>query len=418
MKKNILIAVYSMGIGGIEKSLINMLSSFDYSKYNVDLFVFDHSGELLNDIPEEVNLLPEIPNYSVFRRPIKQCLKEGEISTSIIRVVSRLLATVEARLRKFKEGPGYIQMQLSFKYSSLIMPKIKKEYEAVISYSWPHDIIFRSVKAEKKIAWIHTDYSQLEINHSVDFKAWKKFDYIVSISEDVTKAFLTQYPSLRRKIVLCENITSPEVIKQLSGHDIEGYDLDTFKILSVGRLSYVKGFDIAIKALKLVHEKGLTTIKWYVIGYGGYEEELKKMVNDYGLNESFVLLGKKTNPYPFLNKCDLFIQPSRYEGKAVTVTEAKILGKPILLTDYPTSRSQIEEGKEGIICDMNPESLADSIEELYKNTQLREGLCSYLRKQDFSNSVELKKLYSLLEGDIRKEEPMNAVSVPIRKGGI
>ncbi|MHA7139549.1 glycosyltransferase [Rossellomorea arthrocnemi] len=419
MKKDILIAVYSMEIGGIEKSLINMLNSFDYSKYNVDLFICDHSGELLNDIPEQVNVLPKVKKYSVFRRPIKECLKEGQISTSIIRMVSKILASVETRLKKFKEGPGYIQMQLSFKYSSFIMPKIKKEYEAVISYSWPHDIISRSVKAKKRIAWIHTDYNQLEINHSMDFKAWKKFDHILSISEDVTKSFLTQYPSLYRKIVKCENITSPDAIKQLSRQDIKGYDPEAFTILSVGRLSYVKGFDMAIKALKLLHEKGLTSIKWYVIGYGGYMEELQKMINNYGLDESFVLLGKKLNPYPFINTCDLFVQPSRYEGKAVTVTEAKILGKPILITDYPTSRSQIIDGKEGIIRDMDPESLAEGIEELYGNSELRDCLSSYLQGQDFSNSFELKKLYSLLDGDVKEEKSMhNSLSVSIRKGEI
>jgi glycosyltransferase involved in cell wall biosynthesis len=403
MKKNILFAVYNMEIGGIERSLINMLRSFDYERYNVDLFIYDHSGELLNEIPKEVNVLPSIPNYSVFRRSIKECVKDGHISTSIIRMVSKLIAIAQSKLKKLKEGPGYIQMQLSFKYSSYILPKLKDKYDTAISYSWPHDIIARNINATKKIAWIHTDYSKLEINHSIDIKGWELFDHIVSISEDVTKSFISKYPSLQEKIILCENITNPKAIKELAMEEIKEFNSKFFNILSVGRLSYVKGFDIAIKALKILYEKGLINIKWYVIGYGGYEEELRNLIREHDLEDSFILLGKKLNPYPYIKQSDLFVQPSRYEGKAVTVTEAKILGKPILLTNYPTAHSQLEDKKEGIICELNPGELANGIEEIYHDHLLRNNLNAYLINQNFSNKEELEKLYELLEKNNNEE---------------
>lgn len=185
-----------------------------------------------------------------------------------------------------------------------------------------------------KNSLIHTDYSELEIDNNIDLAVWKKFDAIASISDACTEAFLSTYPSLHDKIKLIENITSPGFIRKMAESDIpldERYP-ESFTLVSVGRLSYVKGFDMAVKALRLLHDKGLTHIRWLVVGYGGYEDELKQLIANNHLEESFVLLGKKVNPYPYIKACDLYVQPSRYEGKAVTVTEAKILGKPILIT--------------------------------------------------------------------------------------
>ncbi|TVY05631.1 glycosyltransferase [Paenibacillus cremeus] len=399
MKKDILFSVYDMEIGGIERSLINMLESFDYEKYNVDLLIFHHKGDLLGQIPDKVNILPQDSKYTVFRRPVVQCLKEGHISTSIIRLLSRAVAEIKAKRRNLTEGSGYIQMQLVMKYCSYVLTKQKKYYDLAISYAWPHDIISNNVEAAKKIAWIHTDYSELEIDNKLDLAVWNKFDHIVSISDAVTKAFLTQYPSLGKKILLIENITSPAFIKKMADElpllSDEERD-SSFNIVSVGRLSYVKGFDMAVQALRKLHDRGFTNIKWYIVGYGGYEEELRGHIRQHQLEDSFILLGKKMNPYPYIKACDLYVQPSRYEGKAVTVTEAKILGKPILLTQYPTAHSQIEEGIDGMICDLSVEGIANGVERLYKNNQLREILINNIKDKDFGNHEELHKLYQII----------------------
>ncbi|OAS85137.1 glycosyltransferase [Metabacillus litoralis] len=395
MKKNILITLYDMEIGGIERSLINMLESFDYNKFNVDLFICEHKGDLMSQIPGKVNVLPQISKYTVFRKPVKQCIKEGHFTTSLIRVVSRSIAEVKARKGNLEEGSGYIQMQLVQKYSTLFLPRLKKKYDVAISYAWPHDIVVKNVNADKKIAWIHTDYSMLEIDNSIDLMIWKRFDHIVSISDECSKSFLMKYPTLKEKVVIIENITSPNFIHKMS-HDPISFSEGNFNILSVGRLSYVKGFDMAIKALRLLHDKGYTFIKWYVIGYGGYEKELIEMISNYNLNESFILLGKKTNPYPYMNACDLYIQPSRYEGKAVTVTEAKILGKPIIITNYPTAKSQLINRIEGIICDLSVQGISQEVERLIRSDKEQKNLIENLKKTNYGNVEELEKLYKLI----------------------
>jgi glycosyltransferase involved in cell wall biosynthesis len=398
MKKQILISVYDMEIGGIERSLINMLECFDYDTYDVDLLICSHHGEFMELIPSKVNVLPEISEYTVFRKSVKQCLREGHYMAVMIRMVSKNLASFKARRKRLNEGAGYIQMQLASKYSSYFIPPLGKAYDLTISYAWPHDILANKVKTKRKIAWIHTDYSKLEIDNKLDLAVWNKFDYIASISEACTESFLKIYPSLKQKITQIENITSPEFIKKMA-EDTKDIDVpvnETFQIVSVGRLSYVKGFDMAVQALRKLHDKGLTHLQWHVVGYGGYEAELKALIAEYGLEHKFVLLGKKTNPYPYINSCDLYVQPSRYEGKAVTVTEAQILGKPVIITNYPTAASQVENGVDGIICELSPDGLASAIEKLYRSKELRSTLVSNIKDKDYSNSYELDKLYQII----------------------
>lgn len=398
MKKKILIAVYNLEIGGIERSLINMLENIDYQKVEVDLLIYHHTGELFDSIPMQVNVLPQINKYALFRKSIKQCFIEGYYAIAAARMLSKIIAEVKSNFRKLEEGSGYIQMQLAQKYSMIFLPKQLKKYDLAISYAWPHDIIANKVEANKKVAWVHTDYSKLEIDNSIDLATWNKFDYIASVSIECLKSFLEQYPTLKDKAMVIENLTSPAFIKEMSIKEKEiGFVSDQhFNLISVGRLSYVKGFDMAIEALKILHNKGYKKIKWYVVGYGGYENKLRELIAKNGLSESFFLLGKKTNPYLYIKACDLYVQPSRYEGKAVTVTEAMILGKPVLITDYPTAGSQVKQGVDGYICELSAAGLAKEIERLYKNKDLREEVIKNIEGKDYSNSYELQKLYSLI----------------------
>lgn len=399
MKKNILISVYDMEIGGIERSLINMLEAFDYERYNVDLLVFEHRGDFMKLIPEQVNLIPQVNAYTVFRKPISQCVKEGYYASSLVRLVAKYAAIQKAKARKLEEGPGYIQMQLVSKYSSLLVPKLKKNYDVSISYAWPHDLVADRISAKRKIAWIHTDYSKLEIDNQIDLEMWNKFDYIAAVSEECCNSFLLTYPSLKNKVFILENITSPTFITSMANEAVAFNKMpgEPFTVLSVGRLSYVKGFDLAVKALRLLHDKGFTNIKWYVVGYGGYEQELIDLIKSYQLEDSFILLGKQSNPYPYIKACDLYVQPSRYEGKAVTVTEAKILNRPIIITNYPTSASQVTHGIDGIICGSNPEALADAIKDLFIDSDFRNLLVKNTKKENYSNSDEIEKLYEIIK---------------------
>jgi glycosyltransferase involved in cell wall biosynthesis len=396
--KNILISSFDMEVGGVERSLLTLLEHFDYNTYKVDVMLYKHQGDFLGMLPKNINLLEEIREYATFRKSIKEIVNDRQYLIGASRILSKLIAQFKAMQKKTRES-GYHQMQLMWKYTLPFLPKLNKEYDIAVSYLWPHYFIAKKVRAKKKIAWIHTDFSNIETDVKMDIKLWDHFDHIIAVSEECKKAFLNKYIELSNKVIVIENINSPSFIHNMSlkTQDNNPMVTDTrTKILTVARLSHAKGIDIAIKAFKCLKEKGHTNIAWYVVGYGGEEEEMKELILKNNLVDSFILLGKKTNPYPYMKECDIYVQPSRYEGKAVTVTEAKILGKPIIITNYQTSRSQIDEDEEGIICELSMEGIVKGIERLISNQELREKLITNLQKKNYANSEELIKLYEIM----------------------
>ena len=391
--KNILIASFDLEVGGVERSLLSMLDNFDYENYNVDLMLYRHSGEFMNLLTNKVNLLPEIKELATFRKGIGQVIKEGKLLIG----ASRLIAKFKGKNKvKISEMESVIQMQLMWKYAMPFIPNIDKKYDVAISYLWPHYFIANKVKVKKKIAWVHTDYSKIETNIKEDLKVWNKFNYIISVSEECKNSFAKKYPSLKDKVKVMENITSPELVRKMADEYIEEkFEGDKFNIVSVGRLCYAKGIDNAVRALKSLHDKGLKNIKWYVVGYGGDEDLIKGLIKEHNLEDSFILLGKKTNPYPYMKACDLYVQPSRYEGKAVTVTEAQILGKPVMITNYDTAKSQINNEIDGYISDLSVKGIANGINKLINNKGLREHISNNCKKNKFNNSDQLEVFYKL-----------------------
>lgn len=395
MKKSIFIASFDMEVGGVERSLASMLNNFDYKSNDIDLFLHSHTGEFLNLLCKEANLLEEILQYKTFRMGIKDIFKAGYYKIGMGRIFGKLKSKIYVKQNKINLE-NLSEYQYIWKYNLKNIPRIKKEYDIAISYLWPHYFVAEKVEAKTKIAWIHTDYATINVDRIEDLKIWNKYDYIASISEDCTKSLLKFYPTLKDKIILIENITSPNFVKEKSLEKIKfEFSKDYFNIVSVGRLCYAKGFDEGIKALKKLQELGYRNIKWYVIGYGSDEQLLKKLIKENRLEDYFILLGKINNPYPYMKACDLYVQCSRYEGKAVTVSEAQILGKPVLITNYPTAKSQIRDGVDGIICELSPEGIANGIERLYLNRKILQKFEKECNERDFSNSKELEKLYEL-----------------------
>ena len=396
--KKVLISSFDMEIGGVERSLVSMLDQFDYKDNDVDLMLYRHNGEFMNLINKKVNLLDEIYEYSTIRKSILEIVKNGYFKIAFGRIKAKLYSDLKQLSKKNDEEQVY-QMQYMWKFIIKHLPKLEKEYDVAISYLWPHYFVAEKVNAKKKIAWIHTDYSVIETDIKEDLRIWNKFDYIFAVSEECRKSFLKKYKSLEEKVIVMENITSPDFIKVMSNEKIEDEFIKdkSFKLLSVARLSHAKGIDNAVKALKLLHDRGFKDIKWYVVGYGGDEQMIKDLIKENDLEDSFILLGKKTNPYPYMKECDLYVQPSRYEGKAVTVGEAQILCKPVIITNYSTANSQVNNNFDGYITELSIEGIANGIEKLYKDKEFRGKLIKNCMTMDYGNSYELKKLYKVFE---------------------
>ena len=391
--------MHYMEIGGAEISLIGLLNAIDYSKYDVDLFIFSHQGELMKLIPKRVNLLSEIPIYSYIEKPMSAALMAGYYRL----VAARLWAKYKYKqyCKKYHPKDGSAIFQYVANRVTPILPSLHQygEYDLAISFLTPHNIVLDNVTAKKKIAWIHTDYSKIDVNAALELPVWNRYDYIVSISEDVTKTFLTTFPILKDKIVEIHNILSPSFVRCRSDENADFSEMELsknhVKLLSVGRFSDAKNFDNVPDILKRIREKGIDA-KWYIIGYGGMESLIRQKIAEAAVEDYAILLGKKENPYPYIKACSIYVQPSRYEGNSVTVREAQMLCKPVVVTNYATAKSQINDGVDGVIVQLDNEGCADGIVELINDKEKQHRLVEYLKTHDYGNESEVEKIYKLM----------------------
>lgn len=400
MKKSLLIVSHALELGGAERSLIGLLDALDPEIWDVDLFLLRHEGELMSAIPAHVNLLTTVPAYTVLARPMKDTLREGHILLTAARLAGKISAGRYAKKHDYTESA--VGLEYSHKFTCPLMPRIQpeKEYDLAISFLTPHYFVAQKVRAKKKIAWIHTDYTRIQVNVPSETKMWSAFDYIASISDAVTESFLKVFPGLKDKIVLIENILPERLVrKQTRAFSVEEeMSADRIRILSIGRFSNAKNFDNVPWICRRILESG-QNVKWYLIGYGDDEALIRRKIAEAGMEDRVIVLGKKANPYPYLAACDLYVQPSRYEGKCVTVREAQMLGKPVVITRYATSASQLEDGVDGAIVPMDNEGCAAGIAALLHDLERMQMLSENCITRDYSNRAEAGKLLSLIERD-------------------
>lgn len=402
MKKRLFIAIHYLEIGGAEISLIGLLQAIDYSKCDVDLFVYSHRGELMQFIPKEVNLLPEIPEYAQIERPMKDALKDGYWRI----VLRRLIA--KRRFARYKKSKHPVDNGAVFGYVldsvTTVLPSLEYlgEYDLAISFLTPHNIVADKVKAKKKAAWIHTDYSKIDVDAELELPVWSKFDHVVSISDQVTENFIGVFPSLKDKIVRIDNILSPKFVRERAEHippevvrkEMPKEDGVT-NLLSVGRFCYAKNYDNVPDICRRIIESGVN-VRWYLIGYGGDEPLIRSKIAEAGVENHVIILGKKSNPYPYIKACDIYVQPSRYEGNSVTVREAQILCKPVVVTDYSTARNQVKDGVDGVIVPLDNMACAEGLVKVISSAVLIKALSETLAKSDYGNVSETEKLSVLL----------------------
>lgn len=397
MKKRIFIAIHYLEIGGAEISLIGLLNSMDYSRYEVDLFVYSHQGELMKLIPPEVNLLPEISKYAQMERPMISVLKGGHVDVVLARLCAKLQFALYTRRVKPKDGSAVFQYVANTVTPCL--PSLHKLglYDLAISFLTPHNIVLEKVQSRTKIAWIHTDYSKIDVNASLELPVWNGYDYIASISPDVSRTFLSVFPSLKGKIVEIANILSSAFVRNRASEktDLSVFKKENINLLSVGRFCYPKNFDNVPDILCRIRKQGVNAY-WYLIGYGGDEALIRQRIQEAGMEKYVVILGKKENPYPYIKSCDFYIQPSRYEGNSVTVREAQMLCKPVVVANYPTAASQIQNGKDGIIVPLENAACAEGIVQLIRNPELQNRLIQFLNEHDYGNEREIEKIYRFL----------------------
>lgn len=394
--RKILFVIPSMRIGGAEKSLVNLLNLIDLNEYDVSLLMFKPEGDFLQQIPSEVHILETEPAlFYAYKWDKNMFFCKSGIYSAILRIFSTCVC-------KILYG-NYARQRRWIKFYKPILPKHKGEYDVAIGYleGDASYYVIDKVNAKRKILWVHSNFDNIKENEeaSVYREYFHKADKVVSISDKCVQVLQNNYPDMKRKFVYLPNLTSSVALNNVAKVTIcENFSKDNCNIVSVGRLTEAKGFDMAIDALKILKERKVP-VHWWIVGDGELRESLEMQMRDNGVEQNLTFLGFKSNPYPYMNNADLIVQTSRWEGKSVVLDEAKILGKTIVVTNYATVNDQILDRKEGIVVDMTPEGIANGIAELLDNKQLRNSIENYLSLHEYGNQREIEMYYKYIDGE-------------------
>ncbi len=393
MKQRVLIIGITMAAAGSEKSFLSFAShAIDYSRYDVDLLLAKREGDFLDRVPREIrildmgepgelflldrkNALSMIVKYGIFKNPVR--------TLSLLPYVVRRLVSVSPETRAFASHRIWMKL-MEF------MPESENQYDIALSY-WGDRTMFYmvdKVRAEKKVTWLHFDYGKPPREDSVYEKYFSACDRVITVSKEIEESLKRSLPRIAPKILTVENIVDEQEILTASEESADfGDDFQGIRIVTLGRICEQKGYDLAVPAVARLKKEGYP-LKWYILGRGSAEEEqaLADLIERYHAEDCVSMLGIRKNPYPYIKGADIYMQPSRHEGKPISVEEAKILCKPILVTGYTSAREQLENGKFGMITEISEEGIYRGLKIFLDDEALRAQYSRILSEQKKENS--------------------------------
>ncbi|PEC53210.1 glycosyl transferase [Bacillus cereus] len=399
MKKKILFMIINMNIGGTEKALLNMVAEIPKEKYEVTILMLEKKGDFLNFIPKEVRI-EYVKGYeemqNILNKPTRLVIADFIKQRKIVKALQLAVLYVISKIMK--------ERSVIFKYCLQNYEGANKNYDIAIAYAGPMDFISyfvaNKVEARRKIQWIHFDVEKIYFNKHFVNKVYKKFQHVFVVS-DLGKMKLTQtVPELINKTETFLNIISPEMICKMANEGI-GFvdDFEGVRILTVGRLSIEKGQDLTISVLAKLKEAGFN-VRWYCIGDGKERGMYEMLVKDYDVQGDYIFLGAVSNPYPFMKQCDLYVQPSRYEGYCITLAEARCFNNPIISTDFTGASEQIIHNHNGLIVQFDEQQMYDSVIQILSDKSLEGRLRKNIEKEVVDTREELKKLYKIANSNM------------------
>lgn len=394
-KKSVLIAYPAMMLGGSTTSLLSILYNLDYSKYEVDLALAFYSGDWMSDIPKQVKVLEPIYQYQEKKeRYIHRLLSPRYMIVRGISKMMELLDGYPARGQQFLE-----MMDVDF-YRDL-----EKEYDVAIAFleGQTCKYVANHVKAKEKITWVHVDYKEARICAKYDIPSLEKYKHIIHVSEKCLNSFTEMYPGFADRCSVIENILSQARLRHLAEELTEDLMIDEKKIniVTTCRITYYqKGLDRTLDIFSKMVEEDTelhNKIHWYIIGNGPDYEDFKQRIKEKNLEAIITVLGPQKNPYKFYTKMDCFFLPSRYEGKPMAVTEALMLGLPVIVTEYSSAKEQIQNGIEGKVFDNSEKGTEEALRYIIAHRDEMNTMKQFILQKDYSNVEEMKKIEALLD---------------------
>lgn len=384
-RRKILFIMSQFNIGGVEKSLLQLLSEIDHERYEVSLLLTGGNGvwesKLIGLCPIRylsVNVREYFFNL-VRQLRFAECLKS-------------MYAYLRLRLARDSIAGDY--------WAANIYPMTDDYYDCVICFD-SQDITAISTAAKTnatiRIMWHHGSLQGMPVSFvRCARKLVDKFTHIVSVSRTLSEEIIGHFPSVQHKTHIIYNLIDKENILRLANEPCS-FDLHKVNIVTVGRLFDEKGQDLIPQTLRRLLDEGYN-VCWYVVGDGPLRKNIEAAIKELKLGEHLILTGAQANPYPFINNCSIYVQPSRSEGWGLTVQEAKLLKKPIVTTPLDVMREQINHGVNGVVADdITSEAIGEAIKRLADNPALCHKLVSELDSEEYDSNIELQKLYAIFD---------------------
>ena len=391
-KKKILFLVGNMESGGVSKSMVNLLQVIDKERYDISLWLGKRGGLYEALLPKD--------GVHIFLDDITDALNRGPQGFFLLirkgRFVRAFLSALRMMLSLFNKPWAALLL-------SRLYPVLKEEYNVAVDYGGQQLLYYMvdRLKAEKKISFFHNDYSKWPFYYSLDKKYYRKVQHICTISQTCLDSLAHFFPLCAAKMSIIPNIVAPNVVEALSEEEVSDMDQQNVTFVTVGHVCKRKGSDIAIEAAAILKSKGIK-FKWYFIGDTKELSLFKDKISEYRLHHELLFLGMRQNPYPYMKRATIIVHPARYEGKSIALDEAKILCKPIVVTNFSTVYDQFQNRVNASICEMTPESVSEAMLSLLSHPETMREYSQWLKNHREDNSSEVNKLYKLFEEEAKR----------------
>lgn len=400
MKKKILFVINTLGRGGAENALIQLINNIDKDIYDISLYVILGQGELIEKIPKHVHILnKKFDHASVLSKEGKKNLRKNIIGIAFSRFsfFKNFFYLLTNFFRMMFSGKIFVD-KLLWKMLSDGSDILSEEYDLATAFLEGASTYYvrDHVRAKKKAAFIHVNYLEAGYNRKLDKNVYIDMDKIFAVSEDVRKSFLSEYSECEDKTYIFENILDVKSIIKKS-EESGGFDdaFDGKRILTIARLTAQKAIDVSIDACRILLDKG-ENVKWYVLGDGDLRTKLEEKIKKEGLTDRFILFGVKDNPYPYLKQCDLYVHATKFEGKSIAIREAQVLGKPIIVSDCPSNLELVVSGEDALVTKLDAKAISDSIIKLLHDENLCTELGEKARIKDNGGPDSLDELLNMV----------------------
>ncbi len=398
----ICIVSYTLAMGGFSSSLLPMLKYLSEDGVQVDLLLFEKS---------QIEI-PQYPGLTVRYHDGKGDRLRGwlcyfaQMAIMLLSMAINVFVKRRAAQGKSNDKNSLRLIRLSQLSSFVLVRRFFKEdmskYDCVVAWEevFPCYYVAKMTTAKRKVGYVHTDYERARFNTKIDKNGYAELDALVAVADTTRDTMAQKLPFFADKITSVRNVLDVEKTLLLADADAETFEKSAFDIVSVGRIdNKSKAFDRAVRVASRLKDDGFT-FKWYIVGDGESREETQTLIEQLDMEDTFILLGSRNNPHPFTKKADLFVQPSRYEGKPMSVDEAIIIGTPVLVSEYKSAHEQVTEGKNGYIAKNDEEAIYEKLKYILLHEQELKDMKADMQSHDLSIYKDISSFLKVVKGDI------------------